>query len=523
MIPSKANNGNPAFKDTARKRANLAMQIGLEGGKLPPSAIELEEVVLGGLMLEKDNLAEVVEFLKPEHFYKESNKKIFEAILDLYQKNDPVDILTVSQQLRKNAVLDFVGGSYYISSLSNRVSSSANVVFHARIIQQKFISREMISINSESQQQAYEDTIDVFEQLDDCQSKLFQLSEGVMIKSYQKMNSLLLQSIKNIEIAAKLPDGITGVQTGFRKLDYITNGWQPSDLIIIAARPGMGKTAFVLSMARNIAVRYKKPIAVFSLEMSALQLTGRLISSETGIDSNSLKKGNLNENDWGVLHNKISALNEAPLYIDDTPSLSLFELRAKCRRLKQQHDIQCVVIDYLQLMTVGGNESKGWGGNREQEISTISRGLKSLAKELKIPIIALSQLSRNVEQRGGNKRPQLSDLRESGAIEQDADAVIFIYRAEYYQITEFEDGSSAIGMAKLIIAKNRHGALDDVDLRFKGSLGKFSDLDDLDDNLPTATYLNENNSIKPNNSFDDSASFSSQNYKPNNDDGDTPF
>ncbi len=448
---------------------------GLETGKLPPQAVDLEEAVLGAMMLEREALNDVIDILKPESFYKEAHQKIFEAIAHLFNNSEPVDILTVTQQLKNAGQLDFVGGPYYISQLTNRVASAANVEFHSRIVAQKYILRELIRISSETIRDAYDDTQDVFDLLNRSEQDLFGIAEGNLKGSTQKMHELIATSIKNIEEVAQKEGGVSGVPTGFRDLDQLTSGFQPADMVVLAARPGMGKTAFVLSLARNTAVDFGKGVAVFSLEMSAAQLVNRLISSETELAQDKLKKGSLEDHEWQQLHAKIKKISDAPLFIDDTPALSIFELRAKCRRLKSQYDIQMVIIDYLQLMTSGSND-----GNREQEISTISRSIKSIAKELGVPIIALSQLSRAVETRGGEKRPMLSDLRESGAIEQDADMVMFIYRPAYYGITEDEDGLPTDDLAELILAKHRNGSLDTVKLKFQGNLAKFSNRDDFD-------------------------------------------
>lgn len=442
---------------------------GPEYGKLPPQAVDLEEAVLGALMLDKEALTDVIDVLKKESFYKEDHQLIFKAILDLFEKSEPIDILTVTQELKKAGNLEQVGGAYYISKLTNRVASSANVEFHARIIAQKHIQRELIKISSDTIKMSYDETIDVFDLLDQAESKLFEVAEGNIRKSYEDMTKLLHKAVKQLEEISK-KDGTSGVPTGFKDLDRVTGGFQPSDMIVLAARPGMGKTAFVLSMARNAAVDYKKGVAVFSLEMSSLQLVNRLIASETEISGEKLKKGTLEPYEWEQLNTRIGKLTNAPIYINDTPGLSVFELRAQCRRLKAEKDIQMVIIDYLQLMS-GSGESKG---NREQEISTISRAIKGIAKELNIPVIALSQLSRAVETRGGDKRPQLSDLRESGAIEQDADMVMFIYRPEYYNILNDEDGNSTQGLGELIIAKHRNGSTEDVRIKFENHLAKFS-------------------------------------------------
>jgi len=479
------------IKETLKKRARKPDNAQIfEHGKLPPQAIDLEEAVLGALMLEKNALTAVIDILKADSFYKEAHQKIFAAITSLFTKSEPIDILTVTTELRKSGELEIVGGAYYITQLTNRVASAANVEYHARIISQKHIQRELIRISSETIRDSYEDTSDVFDLLDRAESNLFKIAEGNIRKNYDSMSSLIGLAIKQIEKARDQKDGVSGVPSGFTELDRITSGWQKSDLVILAARPGMGKTAFVLSLARNTAVDFHKPVAIFSLEMSSLQLVNRLIASETELSAEKLKKGKLENHEWEQLNSQIGKLSEAPLFIDDTPALSIFELRAKCRRLKAQHDIQLIIIDYLQLMTAGG-ESKG---NREQEISTISRSLKSIAKELDVPIIALSQLSRAVETRGGDKRPMLSDLRESGAIEQDADMVMFIYRPEYYNITEDEKGNSIAGIGQIIIAKHRNGALKDVNLRFIDRLAKFVNIE--------TTEFDTFGSMSPNTEFE---------------------
>ncbi|RMG79440.1 MAG: replicative DNA helicase [Bacteroidetes bacterium] len=447
----------------------------LEKGKLPPQAVDLEEAVLGAMMLEKAAVNETIDILHDKAFYKPAHNTIFKAIHNLFSRSEPIDVLTVTQELKKMGKLEEVGGAYYISQLTARVGSAANIEHHARIILQKYIQRELIRTSTEIIEYAYDDTTDIFELLDKAESSLFNITDRNIRKGFDSIPDLLKGAIEQIEEVSKKEDGVSGVPTGFRGLDKVTSGFQPSDMIILAARPGMGKTAFVLSLARNVAVEHKKAVAIFSLEMSSLQLVNRLIASETEISSEKLKKGDLAPHEWEQLHSKIQPLTDAKIFIDDTPALSVFELRAKCRRLKEQHDIELVIIDYLQLMTVKGDGK----GNREQEISTISRSIKGIAKELNIPIIALSQLNRSVETRGGNKRPQLADLRESGAIEQDADMVMFIYRPEYYQIEEDEKGNLyPPGYAEVIIAKHRNGSLEDVPLKFIGHLTKFVNPDD---------------------------------------------
>ncbi len=462
---------NPEKKRASRTTSSIQNN---QLGKIPPQAVDLEEAVLGALMLEREALNEVIDILKPESFYKDAHQKIFAAIQGIFQRSEPVDILTVTAELRSLGELEVVGGAYYISYLTNRVASSANIQYHARIISQKHILRELIRISSQTITEAYEESTDVFELLDKSEQELFTVAQGNIRKEYDEMSDVIKIAIENIEAAKKNTDGVSGVPTGFHALDRVTSGWQKSDMVVIAARPGMGKTAFVLSMARNMAVDFNIPIAVFSLEMASVQLVNRLISGETGIRGEKLRKGNLEDHEFTQLHTRIKKLAKAPIYIDDTPSLSIFELRAKARRLKSKHNIACIIIDYIQLMT-GGSDNKN--GNREQEISMISRSIKTIAKELDIPILALSQLSRAVETRGGDKRPMLSDLRESGAIEQDADIVSFIYRPEYYEITEDEDGNSLEGIGQIIIAKHRNGALDTVSLKFEKEFAKFGNLE----------------------------------------------
>lgn len=462
-------------KDRVANRRKHQLEATMGIGKLPPQAIDLEEAVLGALMLEKDALTAVVDILTPESFYKDSHKVIYQAILDLFNASEPIDLLTVTNQLRKTGQLEIAGGAYFITELTSRVSSAANIEYHARIITEQAMKREMIHIASEIQRDAYEETTDVFELLDKMEQSLFEISENNIRKNYADMRSIMREAINELEGKKGQKDGLTGVPSGFTALDRVTSGWQKSDLVIIAARPAMGKTAFVLSVLRNAAVDHNRPVAIFSLEMSSIQLVNRLISSEAELDSEKIKKGNLADYEWEQLIHKTSKLSSAPLFVDDTPALSILELRAKCRRLKAQSDIQLIVIDYLQLMS--GDSKGGNGGNREQEISSISRALKKIAKELNVPVIALSQLSRAVETRGGDKRPQLSDLRESGAIEQDADIVMFLYRPEYYGITETEEGQSTAGLGEVIIAKHRNGSLENVKLRFIGKYTKFADLE----------------------------------------------
>ena len=468
--------------------------INLEKGKLPPQAVDLEEAVLGAMMIDKKGVDDVIDILHSETFYKQAHQYIFDAMFTLFNESEPIDLLTVSNQLRKDSKLESVGGDFYLVNLTQKVSSSAHIEFHARIILQKYIQRRLISISSEIIDEAYDETTDVFDLLDSAETKLFDVTQGNLKKSSEAAEGLVSQALKKIEeIAGK--EGMSGVPSGFTKLDALTSGWQPSDLVIIAARPGMGKTAFVMSMAKNMSIDFDIPVAIFSLEMSSVQLITRMISSETGISSGKLRKGDLQPHEWEQLNIKVKNLSKAPIFIDDTPSLSIFDLRAKTRRLASQHNVKIIVIDYLQLMTAG-TSSKGVG-NREQEISMISRNLKALAKELNIPVIALSQLSRAVETRGGSKRPLLSDLRESGAIEQDADIVSFIYRPEYYGQTEWDDEerTPCEGQGEFIVAKHRNGGLENIKLKFTGHLAQFSDLEEA---FATEFQSKMNDSITPN-------------------------
>lgn len=490
------------------KAGRLVRDISDSLGKLPPQAPELEEAVLGALMLEKNALTSVIEYLRPDHFYTDQHKIIYEAIVDLFTASEPVDMRTVVARLRKNGKLEIVEGAYKIAELTSKVSSAANIEFHARYLIEMAIKRDLIQIASQVHHDAYEDTTDVFELLDKTEQSIFRISDANLRKNYDNMKSLMYRAIQELQEKKNHKDGLTGVPSGFSRLDRITSGWQKSDLVIIASRPGMGKTAFIVSALRNAAVDFNFPVAIFSLEMASIQLVNRLISAEAELESEKIKKGNLAEFEWQQLVHKTNRLSSAPIFIDDTPALSILELRAKCRRLKAEHNIQLIVIDYLQLM-------KGeTGGNREQEIASISRALKGVAKELDVPVIALSQLSRGVETRGGDKRPQLSDLRESGSIEQDADIVMFLYRPEYYKIDQDEEGMPTQGVAEVIIAKHRNGSLDTAKLKFIGKYTKFSDFDDrpVHDNPFSGMITRESRLNNP-----------GQNLPPPSPDDETPF
>ena len=468
-------------KNTARKKP-VVLQVS-DAGRLPPQNKEIEEAVLGALMLEKDAYSYVSEILKPESFYEKPHSLIFQAIVDLAINQRPIDMLTVTEQLRKSGELETVGGPFYISHLTEKVASTAHLEYHAGIIAQKFLARELIRYTGVIQGKAFDETTDVEELMQEAEGELFKISQRNIKNEATQINPIIKDSIELLQKAAAQKEGISGLRSGFTGLDKITSGWQNSDLIVVAARPAMGKTAFVLSMAKNMAVNFGIPVALFSLEMSNVQLVNRLIVNVCEIPGVKIKSGQLESYEWEQLDVKIKDLYNAQIYVDDTPSLSVFELRTKARRLVREHGIKCIFIDYLQLMNASGMNF----GSREQEVSTISRSLKGLAKELDIPIIALSQLNRSVESRQGmeGKRPQLADLRESGAIEQDADMVCFIHRPEYYKIFEDSEGNSLIGLAEIIVAKHRNGATGDIRLRFRNEFAKFINMDE---DVPVREY-----------------------------------
>ncbi len=447
--------------------------IAEQAGRVPPQAVEIEEAVLGALMLLDDVEYDYAAQLKPEVFYKEAHQKIYKAIQQLIQQNKKVDLFTVKEQLLANGDLEIIGGAAYLARLTYNVGSAAHLDYHIKILIQKYIQRELIKVATELQNRAYDASVDVDELLDFAEGQLFNLAYGSISSEAKPLKDILPGLIAELEEISKKKDALTGVASGYPTLDRVTGGWQKSDLIIVAARPSMGKTAFVVNLARNLAVDYNEPVAFFTLEMPSSQIAMRLLSIEAQISSNKIRTGRLEQDEWLVIEEKLNNLMNAPIIIDDTPQLSIFELRAKARRLKSKYDIKLLIIDYLQLMSLP-SEGKM---NREQVVSQISRGLKAIAKELNIPVIALSQLNRAVELRGGNKRPQLSDLRESGAIEQDADLVIFLHRPEYYGITEDEEQSYE-GIAEIIIAKHRNGPTADLKLRYVKEYGKFEEIEE---------------------------------------------
>ena len=455
-----------------------------ETGRLQPQARELEEAVLGALMIEKDAYSLVCEILKPECFYDKTHELIFTAIQNLAIQQKPVDMLTVVDQLRKDGTLETTGGISYIAELSQKVVSSAHIEYHARIVAQKYLARELITFSSEIAGKAFDETNDVEDLMQEAEGKLFEISQRNVKKDFLHINPIIKEAYTLVREAINRTDELSGLPSGFKDLDKITSGWQKSDLIIIAARPAMGKTAFVLSMAKNMAVNYNIPVAFFSLEMSNVQLVNRLIVNVSELSGEKIKTGKLDPWELIQLDTRINKLYDAPIFVDDTPSLSVFELRTKARRLVKEHKVKCIFIDYLQLMNASGTSF----GSREQEVSIISRSMKGLAKELNIPIIALSQLNRSIDVRTNQprskgegldaKRPQLSDLRESGAIEQDADIVCFIHRPEYYKIFRDEHDNDLTGIAEIIIAKHRNGSTGEIRLEFKKEYVRFQNLDE---------------------------------------------
>ena len=463
-----------------RKKQQTA-PIDTSFGHMQPSAVDVEKVVLGALMIDSDAFSIVSEILHPETFYDPRHQKIYAAIQKMNMDEMPVDIQTVTQELAKEGTLESVGGPAYVIELSNLVASSAHIETHAKILAQKYLARQLISFASTIETKAFDATVDVDGLMQEAEGSLFTLSQKNMKQDFTQVGPVLKEAVEILQKASANAGGITGIPTGYTSLDDVTSGWQKSDLVIIAGRPAMGKTSFALSLAKNIAVDYQNPIAFFSLEMNNVQLVNRLISNICEIPGSKILNGQLSQEEWGSLDKNIRRLQDAPIYIDDTPGLSVFELRTKARRLVREKGVKVIMIDYLQLMNANGMKF----GNRQEEVSTISRSLKGLAKELNIPILALSQLNRTVESRDNsnsssmdNKRPMLSDLRESGAIEQDADMVIFVHRPEYYKIYQDEQGRNLRGMAQIIIAKHRKGATKDVLLTFRGEFTRFENPED---------------------------------------------
>ena len=461
-----------------RNNSRRAQQpLDISYGHVMPQAPEVEKAVLGALMIDKDAYLEVCNLLVPESFYEPRNQMVYEAIQQLSKEESPVDVLTVTDMLGKMGKLDEVGGPGYIADLSSRVATSANIEYHANVVAEKFLSRQMIEYVNVIGKKSFDETYDIRDVVQEAESVLLELSQKNMKKDYSALGSVVERAVKAVEDAYANKGSFTGIPSGLYKLDDMTCGWQKSDLVIIAGRPAMGKTAFALSVAKNIAVDQKRPMAFFSLEMSDVQLANRLMSNTCEIEGKKLLSGQLDKEDWVRLDKNLQALTDAPLFVDDTEGLSVMELRTKARRLHKEHHIELIMIDYLQLMTASGMRYN----SRQEEVSLISRSLKGLAKELNIPVLALSQLNRGVESREGveGKRPHLSDLRESGAIEQDADMVIFLHRPEYYGLLHSDDGFVDYkDKAEVIIAKHRKGATGIVMMDFKGEFTRFGNLED---------------------------------------------
>ena len=436
-------------------------------GKIPPHDIEAEQAILGSMLTDKDAVISSIEVLKEDAFYREDNKAIYAAIVNLYAKNEPIDIITVKAELVEAGSFERVGGMEYLASLPDKVPTTANVEKYIKIVDEKYMLRNLIQSANQLIALGYDETEEVDKILDKAEKEIFDLSQRKNVAGYSAMKDILVESFAELEKLYNQKGHITGVATGFSDLDYKTSGFHGSELIILAARPAMGKSAFAINIATNAAVQNKIPVAIFNLEMSKEQIGNRVLCSEAMVDSNKIKTGQLEDSDWMKLVSTLGILSDAPIYVDDTPGISIMEIRAKCRKLKIEKNIGLVVIDYLQLIQASGKRN----GSREQEISEISRSLKILAKELDIPVIALSQLSRGAEKRD-EKRPMLSDLRESGAIEQDADIVIFLYRDDYYN-----ENSEEKNVAEIIMAKHRGGATGTVKLAWMPSYTKFANLE----------------------------------------------
>ncbi len=442
--------------------------------KVPPQNLEAEQSVVGGVLLENEAISKVLEILIPEDFYRESHGIIFHSMIELFEKNQPIDLITLTNHLKGKGQLDGVGGSAYLASLADSIPTAANIAFYARIVKEKAVLRKLITTATEIASRGYDDEDDVWDLVDEAEKSIFQISESQIRPSFFQMKSILKESFKTIEKLYESKEIVTGVPSGFTDIDKLTSGFQSSDLIIIAGRPSMGKTAFCLNIAQYVAVEKKIPVAFFSLEMSKEQLVMRMLCSEAQVDAHKVRGGFLGETDWPKLTRAAGTLSEAPIFIDDTAALSVLEMRAKARRIMAEHKLGLIIVDYLQLMRGRGLSTRGRAGteSREQEISEISRSLKALAKELNIPVIALSQLNRRVEERQ-NKRPQLADLRESGAIEQDADLIGFIYRDEIYNRSEENPNK---GIAEVIIGKQRNGPVGEVKLAFIDKYASFQNL-----------------------------------------------
>ncbi len=439
----------------------------MELGKIPPNDVESEQAVIGSMLTDKEAVSAAIEVLKPEDFYREDNRTIFEAILNLYGRSEPIDIITLKSELSSMGKFEAVGGLEYIAELPDKVPTTANVEQYIKIVEEKSVLRNLIKTANEIITLGYDQTQEVDGIIDGAEKKIFEVMQKKNQKGYTPIKDILVETFTELEQLYNQKQRITGIPTGFSDLDFRTSGLHNSDLILVAARPAMGKSAFALNIATNAAVRANVPVAIFSLEMSKEQMTSRILCSEAMVDSNKVRTGKIDDEEWSKLAAASGELSEANIYIDDTPGISIMEIRAKCRKMKIEKNIGLVVIDYLQLVQGSGKR----GGSREQEIAEISRSLKILAKEINVPVIALSQLSRAPEQRPDH-RPMLSDLRESGSIEQDADIVMFLYRDDYYN-----EDSEKKNIAEVILAKHRAGSTGTVELLWLGNYTKFANID----------------------------------------------
>ena len=437
--------------------------------KLPPQNIEAEQSILGAVLIDNNALIAALELIAEDDFYKESHRRIFSSMSELFDKNEPIDIITLTDQLKRKNTLDAVGGSGYLASLASMVPTSANVRYHSKIVREKAMLRGLLRSVTDIASNVYESELDPEELIDFAEKTVFDLSDKRIKASFVTLKEVIKDSFQMIEHLYDRKEAITGVPSGFGKLDELTTGFQKSDLIIVGGRPSMGKTAFSLNIAQHVGVELKEPVAIFSLEMAKEQLAFRMLCSEAMVNSNDIRKGFIRKDDWHKLTSAASKLAESPIFIDDSSGMTVLEMRAKARRLKAEHGLSMIIVDYLQLMRGRGNAER-----REQEISEISRSLKGLAKELRVPVIELSQLNRGVETRGGSKKPTLADLRESGAIEQDADVIIFLYRDEVYN-KEMQDNKNK---AEIIVAKQRNGPTDTVPLTFLAHCTRFTDYTD---------------------------------------------
>jgi replicative DNA helicase len=447
--------------------------------KIPPQSIEVEQAVLGAMLLDKEAIGKALEIIDKDSFYRDDHQKIFSVIVDLYDKNQPVDIITVSDELTKRKELDKVGGRVYLLDLTEKIATTANIEYHCNIVLEKSTLRKLIDTSTQIVSQCYDAALDVDDLLDRAEQGIFNISEKRIKEGFIPIGELLPHTFEAIEEYQKKGGMVTGLSTGFFELDTLTGGLQNSDLVVVASRPSMGKTAFCLSIAEHVAIEEETPIGIFSLEMAKSQLAQRMLCSRARFSTYKMRTGKISDHEYSNLAVAVGPLAEAKIFIDDTPNIGILQMRAKARRLKAQHDVGVIIVDYLQLMQGPKNAE-----SRQQEISMISRSLKGLAKELNIPVIAVSQLSRKVEDRGGDKRPLLADLRESGAIEQDADVVIFVYRPEFYGIEKFKDGAPSEGAAEIVLSKHRNGPTGDLRLTFIKDYARFENMEFIHKEIP---------------------------------------